>query len=441
MSSRILSLLAAVALLAAAVGAHAATIRVPAGQPTIQQGLDAASVGDTVLVAPGTYTGPLNRDIDFDGGSVTLRGEAGAGGTVIDCQGLGRGFYFYSGEDTTAIVEGFTIQNAAADTGAGVMCRNGSSPKFLHCTFLNNTATVRGGAACSKASSPIFWFCEFNGNSAAVADGSYGGAMACLSNSDPAFRGCAFTSNAGGGYGGAVYGSDSSPRFSNCSFTDGIAAWGGGGAFLVACPSAAFTDCVFTGNSGSQGGAIYTQSASITATGCTFSDGGQRAVTFLYGSASHLDNCVFLDNYSHFHCFLGANALVTNCTFVGATSTYAALTAHSASPTFEHCIFAFSPDGRAFVCDDSTANPTFTRCVLYENADGNELCGAVSDTLHRDPRFCGMASGDYALCEDSVCAPGNNAWGELIGALDVDCLACGSPVERTTWGGIKALYR
>ena len=70
--------------------AQAGTINVPGVHPTIQQGIDAARNGDTVLVADGTYRGIGNKDLDFRGKVITLKSENGAEYTIIDCEGSGR---------------------------------------------------------------------------------------------------------------------------------------------------------------------------------------------------------------------------------------------------------------------------------------------------------------------------------------------------------------
>lgn len=58
---------------------EAATIAVPADQPTIQAGLDSAVSGDTVLVAGGVYLEAL----DFGGKAVVLRSESGPFQTTL----------------------------------------------------------------------------------------------------------------------------------------------------------------------------------------------------------------------------------------------------------------------------------------------------------------------------------------------------------------------
>ena len=97
--------------------AQAAIIHVPGNYPTIQEGIDAAANGDTVLVADGTYTGVGNKDLDFRGKAITVKSENGAGSTIIDCEGVGRGFHFYSGETSESVVSGFTVKNGSAGGG------------------------------------------------------------------------------------------------------------------------------------------------------------------------------------------------------------------------------------------------------------------------------------------------------------------------------------
>lgn len=125
---------------------NAATINVPADQPTIQAGIDAAVDGDTVLVADGTYTGEGNKNIDFASKNIVLTSENGAAYTAIDCEYSGRAFIIASGHDTTLVIEGFILRNgrATSSSGGAIQCF-GSSPMIISCVFFDNAA-ASGGA-------------------------------------------------------------------------------------------------------------------------------------------------------------------------------------------------------------------------------------------------------------------------------------------------------
>ena len=149
--------------------------RVPLDYPTIQAAIDASLNGDTVLVAPGTYTGDGNRDIDFMGKAITVKSEEGPQTCIIDCQGSPnephRGFYFHNSEDTNSVVEGFTITNGydTYNMGGGIYC-DASSPHIENCIVSANTALFGGGIACIDSQANIIR-CIIQNNSADYAGG------------------------------------------------------------------------------------------------------------------------------------------------------------------------------------------------------------------------------------------------------------------------------
>ena len=66
---------------------------------------------NVVLVAPGTYSGSLNRNLDFNGTDIWLRSSEGAASTVIDLEGAGRILSLTHGETLSSRLEGFTVRN------------------------------------------------------------------------------------------------------------------------------------------------------------------------------------------------------------------------------------------------------------------------------------------------------------------------------------------
>lgn len=249
MRARSLCLL--VPILALALAASADIIQVdPRGGdawPTIYQGLYFAADGDTVLVAPAVYKGFWNRDLDFEGKRVLLVSSAGPGSTVIDCEGLGRAFYFHSGEDSTSIVRGFTIRNGQANRGGAIYCV-ASSPTLDDLVLTENTARHwysqhgGGGLYCAYGAAPLVRRVVFFKNEA-----DRGGAIHCNGGSAPTITECTLADNAGLTRTGGIFCRSSSPMVRNT-----IIAWSDAGN-AVRCleeSSPTFSHCVVYANAG-----------------------------------------------------------------------------------------------------------------------------------------------------------------------------------------------
>jgi len=113
---------------------------------TIQEGVEAASDGDLVLVWPGVYT----EEIDFLGKRITVQGKDGA--AVIDGGG-DFGVSFYRGEDYESVLENFIIRNSYMGIFAA-----GSSPKISNVTVVDNRYGIGAYAGAEpNVISSIFW--------------------------------------------------------------------------------------------------------------------------------------------------------------------------------------------------------------------------------------------------------------------------------------------
>jgi len=127
----------------------ATTIRVPQDQPTIQAGINAAVHGDTVLVAPGTYS----VNINFNGKNIALKSEVGAEETILTPASNNTSIMrVVSGEDTTATIDGFRFLRGSAINGGGILFNNSKGTVvnniFDSCVAWGGNVGSGGGVAC-----------------------------------------------------------------------------------------------------------------------------------------------------------------------------------------------------------------------------------------------------------------------------------------------------
>ena len=136
-------------------------IHVPAEYPTIQQGIAAASSGDTVLVAEGLYYENINflgkkpllvaSQFIMDGDTNHISNTIINGSQPANPD-IGSVVTFESGEDTTSVLYGFTITGGTGTVEASVSMRMGggvhikySGGKLLNNYIHDNTVSFSGG--------------------------------------------------------------------------------------------------------------------------------------------------------------------------------------------------------------------------------------------------------------------------------------------------------
>lgn len=440
---------------------------------TIRAGIDAAGEGDTVIVWPGTYSGPENRGLDPHGTNMILCCRDGPGTVTIDCEWQDRAFYVHSFEDSSTAIEGFAVTRGRGDYGGAILCYR-ASPRLLHLTicqnvavqdgggiyldhsssavrdvaFVENGAGDEGGGLAQYAGSPTFTRCGFKGNTGR----SGGGAIYCDAGS-PVFEECEFWSNRSGfGYGGAGFSETGSPLFRRCLFHRNTAVESGG-AFYMEDAEPTFVGCTFYENESKEGGAFKLVLCYATFEECAFTgnsasvEGG--ALTLDWAGSTLLDGCLVERNVSPVGAGIrveDASLTAVGCHFadnVGAVVAGCLSCWTDAEVTLDGCTFSGNDGGfRAgaiYAVDDVVVQ--VTRCTFSENSAimgagivlGGNAAATVSNTI-----VAFSSDGEAVLCEGggsallTCCDVFGNAGGDWVGSIapqyGIDGNVCEDPL-------------
>ena len=255
--------------------AYASTIHVPAEQPTIQAGIDAAVNGDVVLVAPGTYV----ENLYLRDKVIVVQSEAGANVTTIDGNQAGSVVTFHGNESAATVLDGFTITSGYDFYGGGIYCSNAMT--IRNCTITNNVVAgthARGGGIyviCPQPASIVN--CTIMNN---IIGGDFGrgAGIFCGPNSSVLMINCAIMGNEIiGGHisGGGIRLDEASATIPNCTITGNglIGDYARGGGIYLLDASLTITNSTISRNYLIGGvfptcGGIYCETSDLTMTNC-----------------------------------------------------------------------------------------------------------------------------------------------------------------------------
>src|SRR5262252_5162813 len=240
------------------VSSLAATIRVPADAVSIQQAIDAAVGGDTVLVSPGTYV----ENLTFRGKPITVESEQGSAVTIIDGGGSGSVVTFASGETRSAVLRGFTIRNGLNSFGGGGVLIQNSSPSIVGNAIVNNGA-CSGAGIYSYFSSPLIQGNTISRNFVYACSGASGLGVYIGGDSAAELIENLISENSGFANGGGVtlFAAGSVVVRSNVisrNVTSGFSpCTSGGGIWMVNFSQATIADNLVVGNAAGCGGGFF----------------------------------------------------------------------------------------------------------------------------------------------------------------------------------------
>jgi hypothetical protein len=250
----------------------------------VQAAIDAALIGDTILVYPGIYKGNIN----FDGKNVivgslylTTGDTSYISSTIIDGDNFGSVVKFENFEDSTSVLSGLTIRNGLGLGKGGGIYIKGAGKNF---PSESTTATY---------TSPTLDNLIIRDNQIGGGDNFYYGGGIYLEFSKAIITGCTIINNTNSNQakiidaGGGIYFIKSNPKISNSTIGYNVAATGAG--------IYGKTDHYSTDNYLRPRFTIKSTKA-IGNTGDTTQSSINSQALFIESSQSILENCLVVDN-------------------------------------------------------------------------------------------------------------------------------------------------
>ncbi len=243
----------------------ASVLKVPGEYPSIQDAINRANSGDTIMVSSGNYTLFFKNIVIPEKIVLNIKSVDGPVNTVI--VGRGDAPAITIGEDSKVVIDGFTI-TMQGDLENGVMggaifCAAGSAPVIRHNIIVGNRATFGAGVYCDTQSMPQIIENLFLSNKAKVSGGAIftDHARGVISRNR-------FHLNRAGNSGGAIGCNRGSSKITNNIFWKNEAVFGG----AISCDRAAsiIDNNTMVANKAHAGGAILVEKGSVRLTNLIF---------------------------------------------------------------------------------------------------------------------------------------------------------------------------
>jgi hypothetical protein len=230
-----------------------------------------------------------------------------------------------------------------------------------------------------------------------------------------------------GGGAALYYGSD--VRFENCLFENNTG-WDAAGGLIVWDSRADVIGCTFRGNQACYGGSLEFYHCHSG-----YSSGFEPSVVeyslFHGNTATELGGALMTVDSSPIIRF---NTFVDNDSPIGS-----ALRLMQGEPVIENNVITGSdiPITCVQYEDIPAAEPLMGRNLVWGHGGVPvQTCTDEGDLVTADPGYCDPEGGDFRVCADSPCLEDGQ-----VGAFGAGCGACLVPVDESSMGSLKAMFR